>query len=210
MNLKLKICGMREEQNIHDVAALQPDYMGFIFYPASPRFVGDDFSLSGDFPSAIKKVGVFVQAETDEIIRQAELHKLDYIQLHGNEPVLQCEMLKSGGLPVIKAFSVDEAFDFDHTHQFQHCADYFLFDTKGKYFGGNAQVFDWRILNSYNQQKPFFLSGGISAAQVAAIREIQDMNIHAIDVNSGVESAPAVKDLNKIKELKRTLSAQRI
>jgi phosphoribosylanthranilate isomerase len=208
MSLALKICGMRELQNIREVAALQPDYMGFIFYPASPRFVGYDFKVPTDFPSTIKRVGVFVKTEIHAIIEQAKIHSLDYVQLHSNESVVQCEKVTSAGHGVIKVFSVDEQFDFNTTNQFQHCADYFLFDTKGKYYGGNATSFDWTLLTKYNQQKPFFLSGGIMVDQVAAIQALKGMNIHALDVNSGVEVAPAVKSINQIREFKQALSAR--
>lgn len=206
--IRLKICGMRQPQNIREVALLQPDYMGFIFYADSPRFVGKDFTVPDDFPSTIKKVGVFVNASSEEIVQQAQAHQLAYVQLHGHETVAQCENLKSHGYQVIKAFSVDGAFDFKLTAPYQPYVDYFLFDTKGKYYGGNAQVFDWRLLEKYNQQKPFFLSGGISMEQLHALKAIRNMNIHAVDVNSGVESAPAVKDVTKVNELKQVLNAQ--
>lgn len=206
MNLALKICGMRNSENISEVAALQPEYMGFIFYDQSPRFVGNDFNVPRDLPSTIKRVGVFVQQSTPAIIALVAKHKLDYVQLHGNESLEQCEEIQSKTIRVIKVFSVDADFDFNSVKPFMSCADYFLFDTKGKYYGGNAVAFDWSLLHKYNQDKPFFLSGGISAAHVPGIQKLRGMNIHALDVNSGVETAPAIKDILKTAELKRMLN----
>lgn len=206
MNIKLKICGMRSPENIMDVAALQPDYMGFIFYDQSPRFVGDDFNVPVELPSTIKRVGVFVQQSTTAITALVAKHKLDYVQLHGNESVEQCEAIQSKSIHIIKVFSVDADFDFNSVKAFIGCADYFLFDTKGKHYGGNAVAFDWSLLQKYNQEKPFFLSGGVSVENVAELKKLKGMDIHALDVNSGVETAPAIKDVLKIAELKRTLN----
>jgi len=200
--IKLKICGMRDWINIREVIALRPDYMGFIFYANSPRFVGEDFQLPESFPADIKKAGVFVNASVEEMLLQAERLKLDYLQLHGNESVRQCEELKEKGVAVIKVFSVDDDFDFTSTKPYAHSVDFFLFDTKGKYYGGNARTFDWNVLQRYDQQVPFFLSGGISPYNVSGIKELKGMNLHAIDINSGVEVTPGMKDIEKIKDIK--------
>jgi phosphoribosylanthranilate isomerase len=203
--INLKVCGMREEQNILDVAALSPEYMGFIFYSKSPRYVGENFKIRV-LPASVKRVGVFVNESTDQILKQAQEHELAYIQLHGTESIEQCRQLKRHDLKIIKVFSVDDSFDFEQTRLYQEVADYFLFDTKGKYYGGNAQVFNWSILNRYDQQIPFFLSGGISPDKVINVNELQGMNIHAIDVNSGVEVIPGLKDIQKIKQVKKILT----
>ncbi len=193
---------MRDRINIREVAALQPDFMGFIFYPKSPRFVGADFQLPADFRSTIKKVGVFVNASTEEMMLQAKRLKLDYLQLHGDESPQQCEELRKKGIAVIKVFSVDDDFDFSITKPYSQLVDFFLFDTKGKYYGGNARTFDWNVLQKYDQQIPFFLSGGISPYNVSGIKELQGMNLYAIDINSGVEVTPGMKDIEKIKDIK--------
>jgi phosphoribosylanthranilate isomerase len=206
MNLKLKICGMRDPANIAEVAALQPDYMGFIFYDKSPRYVGEDFDTS-TIPVSIKRVGVFVNEKTEVILNKVNQHNLDFVQLHGNESFEQCQGLKIKGIKIIKAFSVDSDFDFKSTNPYADYVSYFLFDTKGKYFGGNATAFDWMLLQQYDQQTPFFLSGGISPENVSGLKEIRNLNIHALDVNSGVEIAPGLKDVNKIKELKRVVDS---
>jgi phosphoribosylanthranilate isomerase len=201
--VKLKICGMRDAENIQRVASLQPDMMGFIFYVKSPRYVGEQFKLPEDFPPSIKRVGVFVNESSERVRQLVNALALDYVQLHGNEYVEQCEALRDGRIKVIKVFSVDDQFDFERTRPYEGVADFFLFDTKGKYYGGNAQPFDWSVLKKYNQRIPFFLSGGLNPGNVAdAIAATQGMNLFALDINSGVEESPGVKDLNKIKSLK--------
>jgi phosphoribosylanthranilate isomerase len=184
-----------------DVASLSPDYMGFIFYNKSPRFVGEDFLLPKDFPGSIKRAGVFVNEATDKIKRIASRLRLDFVQLHGDESPGQCDELKSAGIRIIKVFSIDESFDFTKTKSYQSSSDYFLFDTKGKYYGGNASPFDWSMLNRYDQKIPFFLSGGLSPDNIGQVAQLAEMNIHALDINSGVEISAGVKSIEKIKEV---------
>ncbi|HEY9048577.1 MAG TPA: phosphoribosylanthranilate isomerase [Ohtaekwangia sp.] len=210
MELKLKVCGMRDEANIQAVAALQPHYMGFILYGKSPRYIGENYSIPGSFPDTIKKVGVFVNESEENMTEAVRILKLDYLQLHGHESVDVCRSLKQKGIGVIKAFSIGEDFDFAVTQPYKEVVDFFLFDTKGKYYGGNAQVFDWSILHKYNQQVPFFLSGGIAAENVSAVKALAGMNIHALDVNSGVEDAPAVKSITKLQALIAASNAEGI
>jgi phosphoribosylanthranilate isomerase len=201
MEVKLKVCGMRDAENLLGVAALQPDYMGFIFYQKSPRFVGENFQVPKSFPTTIKKVGVFVNETPEEMLAVARTLQLDYLQLHGNESVEVCVAIKQAGIGVIKVFSVDDDFDFATTKPYQSVVDFFLFDTKGKYYGGNAQAFDWSVLQRYDQQVPFFLSGGITPDNVTNIAALKNMNLHALDVNSGVEVQPALKSIEKINTL---------
>lgn len=206
MRLNLKICGLRDPENIRQIMELLPDYIGFIFYQKSPRFVGSDFKMP-DVPSGIKKVGVFVDEAVDKIKSKVVKYSLDLVQLHGNESAAACAQLKTSTLGVIKAFSVDESFDFEITKPYQSVADYFLFDTKGANYGGNGQRFDWEILNRYNQKVPFFLSGGISVQNIHKVSSLRNLNMHAVDVNSGIEISPGVKDYLKAKELKLILNS---
>jgi len=206
MNVKLKICGMRDLANNAEVAALQPDYIGFIFYDKSPRYVGIDFKMPA-ISTSIKRVGVFVNELTEIILDKVNQHELDFVQLHGDESVEQCQELKSNGIKIIKVFSINNDFDFKAVKSYADYVSYFLFDTKGKYFGGNATTFDWDLLQKYDQHIPFFLSGGISIENVVAIKKIKNLNMYALDVNSGVEISPGVKDVTKIKELKRAMSS---
>lgn len=203
--IQLKVCGMRDENNIMQVAALRPDYMGFIFFPKSPRFVGMDFMIPASFPSDIKRVGVVVNESTDVMI---DLHRrlgLHYLQLHGHESVEQVKALNDAGVHVIKVFSVDDSFDFSTTIPYEKHVSFFLFDTKGKYYGGNAMAFNWEKLKEYNQRVPFFLSGGLNEENVKGIDALQGMNLWALDVNSGVEISPALKDVDKIKAFDKIL-----
>lgn len=207
--IKLKVCGMRDPENIRAVAALRPDYMGFIFYPGTPRYVGEAFAIPDDFPDTTRRVGVFVNATTEEVLRQSRLHRLDLVQLHGDETPAQAGALKDAGLGVIKVFSVGSEMDFGATADYVSVVDYFLFDTKGKYYGGNARAFDWTLLSRYDQSVPFFLSGGITPENIVGIRDLETLNIAAVDVNSGVETQPALKDINKIKTLTEILNSKR-
>lgn len=205
-DIKLKICGMRDAENIQGVTALSPQFMGFIFYRKSPRFVGDDFKMPA-ISSDIKRVGVFVNETTEAILHAASRHGLTLIQLHGHETPEQCRELKAKGLGVIKVFSVGEDFDWSVVKPYKLVADFFLFDTKGKYYGGNAQVFDWSQLQQYDQEIPFFLSGGLSPGNIGDISQLKGMNLYALDVNSGVEDSPAVKNISKIKTVLETLKS---
>lgn len=199
---------MRDSDNIMEVLQLQPDYMGFIFYDKTPRYVGEDFALPAKFPAATKKVGVFVNESNKVILDKVEAFRLDLVQLHGHEGAEQCAELKNHGVSIIKVFSVDDRMDFKVTEPYTSVVDYFLFDTKGKFFGGNARAFDWNVLSRYDQQIPFFLSGGITPQNVAAIKDMTSFNIMAIDVNSGAEVRPAVKDVAKIRAIKSIINSK--
>ena len=192
---------MRDAENIAAVGSLRPQYMGFIFYPKSPRFVGDSFDIPANLPASIKRVGVFVNESNAVIIAKSNALKLELVQLHGNESPAQCDELKATGLGVIKVFSIDDDFNFELTKPYREVVDYFLFDTKGKYYGGNAKTFNWKILGKYDQEVPFFLSGGLSPDNVNALGDIQKMNLHALDLNSGVEISPGLKDIEKIRTI---------
>lgn len=204
--VKIKVCGMRDRENIRDVAALHPDYMGFIFYEKSPRYVGSEFVLPDNLDSSINRVGVFVNHTKAFIKEKLVAHRLNYVQLHGDEPVAFCEELKSEGVRIIKVFRVDQDFDFDNTKAFERVADFFLFDTKGKLYGGNAVPFDWGLLKRYNQSVPFFLSGGIHSGNAGELSALSSLNIHAVDINSGVEDQPGMKNINKISAIKNQIS----
>jgi phosphoribosylanthranilate isomerase len=200
-DIAIKICGMRDAENIAAIGSLRPQYMGFIFYPKSPRYVGDSFDIPANLPASIKRVGVFVNESNAVIIAKSNTLKLGLVQLHGNESPAQCDELKATGLGVIKVFSIDDDFSFELTKPYREVVDYFLFDTKGKYYGGNAKAFNWKILGKYDQEVPFFLSGGLSPDNVNTLGDIQKMNLHALDLNSGVEVNPGLKDIEKIRTI---------
>lgn len=190
---------MRDAENIRDLLALQPDYVGFIFHPSSPRYVGADFSTDvSALVTTAKKVGVFVDFDFDDMREIIHHHKLDAVQLHGNETPGECWLHRSLGLTVIKAFAIDEAFDFDTLVPYQDAVDYFLFDTKTPKHGGSGVKFNWDILKNYNNAKPIFLSGGIDVDDVPAIKALGHLNIHAVDINSRFEISPGMKDVKKL------------
>lgn len=202
----LKVCGMREPDNIKALLELGLDFMGFIFYEKSARNI-DDIALDEiadviDNQYDVNKVGVFVNSNLETILAKNSLLSLDYIQLHGQELPEFCQQVKAQGFKVIKAFSVGSTFDFSQLKAYEKVCDYFLFDTKGKLPGGNGFQFDWSILAEYSGELPFFLSGGIDANSVAKIQGFWHPKLFAIDVNSGFELAPALKDVKKIENFK--------
>lgn len=204
--MKLKVCGMRDSQNIRELTMLKPDYIGFIFYSASPRNVGEVLSRSvlQEIPNGIKKVGVFVNASLHEIKWQIKMYGFDVIQLHGEETSEFTADVKNLGIQVIKAFSIGgEDFDASQLEPYKKHVDYFLFDTRSKLKGGSGEAFDWtRLKKVYDNEMPFFLSGGISLKNIANLKTLKGMNLHAIDINSKFEISPGLKDLEMIQEFK--------
>ena len=202
--MKLKICGMKYPENMLEVGALLPDYMGFIFWEKSARYFD---GIIPALPKSIKKVGVFVNAPLEEILEKIEKHDLQAVQLHGDESVEFCETLKKK-MPklteVIKVFSILDTFDFATLKPFESVCDYFLFDTKGKLPGGNGTTFDWKVLENYPSTKPFFLSGGIGLDEIEAVNEILKTNlpVYAIDVNSKFEIEPGLKNINLVRTIR--------
>ena len=196
MNLKIKICGMREPGNIIEVAALKPDFMGFIFYQESPRFAGKilDPAILHKMSSGIHKTGVFVNSDFESISRIATEYYLDTVQLHGNETPDLCFSLKERGIQVIKTFSISANETFKRCSDFIRCTDYFLFDTAVSGFGGSGQKFNWKELHNYDLAHPFFLSGGIAPEDYNAINEIDNPSFYGIDLNSRFEIKPGLKD----------------
>ena len=198
--MMIKVCGMRDADNIRNLLTLKPDYVGFIFHPASSRFVGADFSTENTaLVKDAKKVGVFVDYNFDDMRDIIHHHKLDAVQLHGSETPGECWLHRSLGLIVIKAFQVDESFDFASLKPYADAVDFYLFDTKSPTHGGSGKKFNWDILNKYDNHKPIFLSGGIDVDDVEAIKSLSHVNIHAVDINSRFEIAPALKDIEKVK-----------
>lgn len=229
--MKLKVCGMKYTENMQQVANLQPDYLGFIFYEKSRRnFEG----IIPDLPSSIKKTGVFVNEYKEILISLVEEYCLDAIQLHGDESVNYVTDLKNqlserrtlfveenkqinkkknqhkiskNEIEIIKVFGIKDEFNFDVLKPYLDVVDYFLFDTKGENRGGNGTKFDWQVLENYPFKKPFFLSGGIGLEDVEQIQIVQKTNlpIYGLDVNSKFESKPGVKKIEELKEFKNNI-----
>ena len=188
--LIIKVCGMREEQNISDLEKLDIDWMGMIFWSGSKRYVSRPPSR---LPQRLKKVGVFVDASLDDIRQHVSDYQLDIIQLHGHETPAFLEVLKP--LTLIKAFNIADASDLQKTKAYEGIADYFLFDTKGKIVGGNGEKFDWTVLTAYEGATPFLLSGGIGPDDVQEVKQFHHQKCIGIDLNSRFESAPGLKDI---------------
>ena len=192
---------MKYSQNIKEVADLKPDYMGFIFYARSPRFVNvkELKDPIKNIDKSIAKVGVFVNHPVAELIETCrELH-LDYAQLHGDESPAYVSVIKSAGIGTIKVFRIDAGFDWKQLQAYSDNADFFLFDTLTVEYGGSGKKFDWKILENYNGDKPFFLSGGIAAKNLPEIKELRLPNLWGVDINSRMETVPAMKDANRIR-----------
>lgn len=199
MRLKLKVCGLRDVDNIQQVSALNPDYQGFIYYTKSLRFVGNDFVLP--VSATAQRVGVFVNESVQNIRSKVKANDLDLVQLHGDETPEMAKELAEQGIAVMKAFSIDDTFNFNVTTAFAAYVKFFLFDTKTKNYGGSGKTFDWALLDKYTGSTPFFLSGGLSSENISAIASIKNLAFYGVDVNSGVEDAPGIKNINKLKEL---------
>ena len=193
---------MRDAANIQGIAELNPDYLGFIFYPKSPRYVGNDFALENIscLPQSIKRTGVFVNANEQEVADAVKKYGLNAIQLHGYESPEFCLEAKQLGVELIKAFQIDEDFDFETLKSYANACDFYLFDTKTKAYGGSGHKFDWKILEKYDRHKPIFLSGGIRADDVEDILNLQQLNIYAVDINSKFEIKPGLKDVVLVRD----------
>ena len=198
--MKIKICGMKYQDNIKSVAELQPDYLGFIFYEKSKRNFDDKIP---EINNEIKKTGIFVNESIEFILEKIKEHQLTAVQLHGNESPEFCKELFRNQIEVIKVFSVDDNFDFEILNNYEGVCDYFLFDTKGKEKGGNGITFNWDILKKYSSKKPYFLSGGIGLNEVDNLKEFLKTEAskycYVLDVNSKFEDKPGLKNIQNLK-----------
>ncbi len=197
--LVIKVCGMREYNNVQAVASFLPDYMGFIFYSKSPRYVGDiNPDVFDDLKESVIKVGVFVNASSTEILEKKRKYGFELVQLHGDESPGDCAVLKSKGLKVIKAIAVSMESDIQECDAFVQVVDYFLFDTKGKNYGGHGVTFDWGLLKTYQLDIPFFISGGIGLEEMKALPEYEQLI--GVDLNSKFEIEPGLKDVDALEQ----------
>ena len=199
-DMKLKVCGLNNPGNILEINALNPDFIGFIFYKKSKRYIADilDDGMLTKIPESVKKVGVFVNSPMDEVIESFHRYKLDYVQLHGDEGQEFCARLFLRQMPVIKVFKLDTWFNFRQLEAYIPFCSFFLFDKAGELPGGNGKKFSWDILKGYNYKLPFFLSGGIGPDDIEQILEVDNEMLYAIDINSKFELAPGMKDVKKV------------
>lgn len=193
----IKVCGMRQAENIQEVEALhEVDMMGFIFYPKSPRFI---YEMPAYLPTRAHRVGVFVNEDKQVVKTYADRFGLDYVQLHGNESPDYCRSLRSSGLKIIKAFSIARTKDLNNVIEYEDVCHLFLFDTKCELYGGSGNQFDWSILHAYHGQVPFLLSGGINSYSANALKEFSHPSLAGYDLNSRFELKPGEKDTERIR-----------
>ena len=197
----VKVCGMRDAENIREVEALGIDLMGFIFWPKSSRYVSERPAY---LPTKCKRVGVFVDEDLETVRRIADDYALDFIQLHGHESRAYCAQLK--GLKLIKAISVSGQDDIATYKTYEGLVDYFLFDTKCPSVGGSGQQFDWSVLSAYDGNTPFLLSGGIGPDDAERVKASHYSKCVGIDLNSRFEQTPGLKDINKLKDFLNALN----
>ena len=200
MAIKEQVCGMRQSSNIGELVKLTPDFIGFIFYSKSKRFIGEIIpnEIQLLIPDLIRKVGVFVDEPFESLIEKFYQSNLNMVQFHGIESPDYCKRVKELNIPVIKAFSITPDFDFLTVNPYNEVCDYFLFDTATELRGGSGLKFDWDILNQYTGSQPFFLSGGIQLTDLGEIGNLLHDKLYAVDVNSGFEIEPGLKDISKL------------
>ena len=193
---------MRNGDNIRAVDALRVNWIGFIFYPHSKRYVS---SLPDYLPAKAKTVGVFVNEPIETILDKVALFSLDIVQLHGDESPELCKELRQKGVQVMKAFGIGRQLPAEEITRYDGCCDYFLFDTQTSEYGGSGRHYDWDILQYYNGNTPFILSGGIGPDDVQAIREFDHPWCAGIDINSKFELSPAIKNIESIEQFIKSL-----
>lgn len=219
----IKVCGMRDADNIREVEQLDIDWMGFIFWQDSPRYVSQISSRAGIIPDyssldapvakssdagrRVKRVGVFVDDMPQNIVTRVYNYDLDIIQLHGDESAVMIDNLRRtidpdirAGIKIIKALSISSVSDLDKAEEYAGHVDYFLFDTKTPLKGGSGEQFDWSILDHYKGNTPFLLSGGIGPDDAERVKAFRHPQCIGIDLNSRFETAPAVKDVALLKQ----------
>jgi len=202
--MNIKVCGITKREDLQQLVQYGVDYAGFIFYEKSPRFAAQKIDArTVRETTGIKKVGVFVNAPLEQAKRTIADYGLDMVQLHGDETPAYCAALR-GIVPVIKAFRVGENVNWEELlGAYLPVTDYFLFDTEaGKAYGGTGKRFNWELLQTYPYQHPFYLSGGIGLEETAELLQLQLPALFAVDVNSRFETAPGVKDMDKVRLFK--------
>jgi len=194
---------MRNSTNIKELSEILPDFIGFIFHEKSSRNVSE--TALTNTPKNICRVGVFVNESKEFINNKIKNYQLDYIQLHGSESPEFCAEIKELEVGVIKAFNISEEFNFTNLSPYKSVCDYFLFDAFGKQAGGNGITFNWELLSKYNGETPFLLSGGIDETMAEELKNITHLQFIGVDINSGFELAPALKNIDKIKRFNESI-----
>ena len=199
--MKIKVCGLKYLSNIVDITETGVDFIGMIFYNKSPRYVNGSLSFdeARQINSNVKKVGVFVNENSYSVINAIAHYNLDIVQLHGKESQEYCKKLRQY-VKVMKAFGIDEQFNFERLCEYKESVDYFLFDNETPDYGGSGKSFNHGLLHKYNLDIPFFISGGISLENIQAIKQLSIKQLYGVDINSKFETSPGLKDVNKVKQ----------
>ena len=215
---QIKVCGNNNIENFKEISAIEPDYVGFIFYPKSKRFVKDE-SIFEVFPNA-EKVGVFVNESIENILEKVEQYKLDVVQLHGDETADFCEELINAkhqhlltdddflDFKIWKAIGIKSEEDFNQLTTYQQVVDSFVFDTKSVDYGGTGRKFDWQLLTNYQLSTPFLLSGGIQLEDAFLLKNFQHPQCIGFDINSGFEVEPGIKKIEEVKQFIDTIDGR--
>ena len=197
--MMIKVCGMKEPDNIRNVAALTPMMMGFIFAPVSPRYAGDlDPEVVRSLPEHVRPVGVFVNSSEDEVADICSRYGIKIAQLHGDETPAMCRSLRDRGVTVFKAIGIGDAADLAGLSEYKGCVDMFVFDTRTRARGGSGRQFDHSLLADYALDVPYLLSGGIGPDDVGTVVSAMRPGMAGIDINSRFEIAPGVKNLRAL------------
>jgi len=205
--MKIKVCGMKHPENIEALAGLKPDYIGFICYNLSPRYIADlPAEVLHTVPESITKTAVFVNEEADKINSLVNQFGFNAVQLHGSESPAFCNALRDK-VTVFKAFGVDDDFYFTKLNDYVGQVDYFMFDTKTTGHGGSGTTFNWEILNNYQLDVPFFICGGLSLENIATVKEIKHPAFYGVDLNSRFETEPGLKNIDQLREAFNILRA---
>lgn len=205
--LQLKVCGINDSNTLIELNDLKPNYLGFIFYDQSPRFLSLNETVFKNINSEILKIGVFVNDTCLNVAEKCKVFNLQGVQLHGDESVEYVIQLKTllPDLIISKAFLIDPAFDFNQLVNYADLVNYFLFDSKSEQYGGSGKKFDWQRLEEYTINTPFFLSGGIEFNDLNKLKEINHPQFMGVDINSKFEIVPGVKNIELIKKFKEQL-----
>ncbi len=198
----IKICGLNQPKNIGQLAKMNFNLYGFIFVDSSPRNAKALLKSEIQQIDRNKRVAVFVNKPANEVLSICHHYGIDHIQLHGQETPSDCQLLKSAGLKIIKAFSISREFDFKETTPYDGKVDYFLFDTAGKSAGGNGYSFDWNLIEQYTGTTHFILSGGLGLENLSEVQRFQHTLLAGFDFNSKLEISPGLKDLEKCQQIK--------
>tara|TARA_B100001063_G_scaffold46469_2_gene40277 strand:+ start:1427 stop:2053 length:627 start_codon:yes stop_codon:yes gene_type:complete len=202
--MKFKVCGLFDDKNIQQVAELNPDYIGHIFWEKSVRYVK---TKTPNLKKEIKKTGVFFNSKIDDVLNRINEHNLACVQLHGEESPRYCKNIMDKGTQVIKSFRIDDDFDFSVLKNYENYCDLFLFDSKSELPGGTGKSFNWENLKKYNLEKDFFISGGIGLHSIDSLFNVlkTGLPVYGIDVNSKFEDDNYLKKIDELKTFIETI-----